>query len=289
MTHGSFVLYGGGLGWRYASDSPERGPHTAARGSGSDSYLCTTVMGGRTPSYDFDPFDLRAVDARWLLGPVSRDLALSSFEAFDFEGSIHRQHAVFAGGEGGGGQVWVNRAPEPWTVAGGTLPKDGFYAETAGARAGIVELAGRRCAFSASGGTVFVDGRPDRNDGTGPADAANATALADFAPLGIKTDGAFRLERDGDRALLLTPIPDMGRPFRVELDLAALACPAATPLRDLQRFARPAATSLRGCDSVSAVEPLDPAPGAARPDWRQTGATLSLAVDAKSFAYRVSF
>ena len=102
--------------------------------------------------------------------------------------------------------MWVNRASEPWTTAGRTLPKDGFYAETAGARAGIVELAGRRCAFSECGGTVFVDGRPDRNDGTGPADTANATALADFAPLGIKTDGAFRLERDGDRALLLTPI-----------------------------------------------------------------------------------
>ena len=270
VTHGSFVLYGGGLGWRYASDSPERGPHTASRGSSSDSYLCTTVVGGRTPSYDFDPFDLRAVTAWWLLGPVSRHLALSSFEAFDFEGSIHRQHAVFAGGEGGDGQVWVNRAPEPWTVAGGTLPKDGFYAETAGARAGIVELAGRRCAFSASGGTVFVDGRPDRNDGTGPADAANATALADFAPLGIKTDGAFRLERDGDRALLLTPIPDMGRPFRAELDLAGLAPGAPAP-------------------TVSAVEPVEPAPGAARPDWRQAGGTLLLAVDAKSFAYRVSF
>ena len=85
-----------------------------------------------------------------------------------------------------------------------------------------------------------------------------------------QTDGAFRLERDGDRALLLTPIPDMGRPFRAELDLAKTLGAAA------------AAT-------VSAVEPVDPAPGAARPDWRQTGATLSLAVDAKSFAYRVSF
>ena len=113
-----------------------------------------------------------------------------------------------------------------------------------------------------------MDGRPDRNDGTGPADTANAAALADFTSCGIavKTDGAFRLERDGDKALVLTPIPDMGRPFRTELDIGKIVGVGA---------------------AVSAVEPVEPSSDAARPDWKQTDGILSLSVDSKSFAYRV--
>ena len=270
VSHGSFVLYGGGLGWRYASDSSARGGDPD-KASSSDSYLCTTVIGGRTPLHDFDPkqINFRCVNTWWLLGDVSRALALSEFESFDFVGSIHRQHAVFSGGEGGG-SVWVNRVPEPWEVAGTTLPKDGFYAETPGARAGIVEIAGRRCAFAASDNAIFVDGRPDRHDGTGPADVANAAALADFAVLGVKTDGAFRLERDGDKALLLTPIPDSG-PFRAEIDLSvckSIAAGGPSP-------------------AVVAVEPVEPSPNATPPDWKQSGGILSLSFDAKSFAYRI--
>ena len=272
VTHGSFVLYGGGLGWRYASDSHARGGD-AAKGSGSDGYLCTTVVGGRTPMCDMEPFDPRAVMTWWLLGDVSRALALADFESFDFAGSIHRQHSVFSDGS----QVWVNRPggaggppAETWRLPNGlSLPADGFYAKTPGARAGIVEIAGRRCAFSQSGASTFVDGRPDRHDGTGPADTANASALADFADLGIRTDGAFRLERDGATGdLLLTPIPGSA-PFRAEIDLAALSLPAATPLR--------------GC------EPIEPSLNAAWPDWSQKDGVFSLSVDSKSFAYRLVF
>ena len=272
VTHSSFVLYGGGLGWRYASNSHARGGDPA-KGSGSDGYLCTTVVGGRTPMCDMEPFDPRAVTTWWLLGDVSRALALADFESFDFAGSIHRQHSVFSDGS----QVWVNRPggaggspAETWRLPNGLfLPADGFYAETPDARAGIVEIASRRCAFSQSGASTFVDGRPDRHDGTGPADTANASALADFADLGIQTDGAFRLERDGATGdLLLTPIPGSA-PFRAEIDLAALPRPEATPLR--------------GC------EPIEPSLDAARPAWKQDGSMLSLSLDAKSFAYRFVF
>ncbi|MBR1608248.1 MAG: hypothetical protein IJ678_01365, partial [Kiritimatiellae bacterium] len=277
VTHGAFVLYGGGLGWRYATDSSARGGDPD-KASASDSYLCTTVIGGRTPLHDFDTkkINFRCVDTWWLIGEVSRALALSEFESFDFEGSIHRQHAVFAGGEGGGGQVWVNRASEQWPVAGATLPKDGFYAETAGARAGIIDIAGRRCAFSESPEAIYVDGRPNRRDGAGTPDAANPAALADFAHLGIKTDGAFRLapSPEGD-ALILTPVPDFNGPFRAEIDLARLA---ETRLR----FSAPAAATA----TATAVEPE---PGAAAPVCSQSGATLALGVDSKAFAYRIAF
>ena len=273
VSHGSLVLYGGGLGWRYASDSPDRGGDPE-KGCTSDSYLCTTVIGGRTPLHDFDPsqINFRCVGTWWLLGDVTRALALSDFESFEFEGSIHRQHAVFSGES----QVWVNRVSEPWEVSEMSLPKDGFYAETPDARAGIVEIAGRRCAFAASDNAIFVDGRPNRNDGTGPADVKNAQALADFAALGIRTDGAFRLERDGDKALTLTPVPD-GGPFRVEIDLARIARLGATPLR-----------SSAPAPVVAAVEPVGSSPEATPPDWNQKDGILSLTVDSKSFAYRIS-
>ena len=307
VTHGRFVLYGGGLGWRYGSDSTARGGDPA-KGSTSDSYLCTTVMGGRSPLHDIDPkkLDFRAVDTWWLVGGVSRALALSEFESFDFEGSIHRQHAVFAGGEGGGGQVWVNRPGNPalsgvaqntgavggppadvlrgggnaagnWRLPNGlALPPDGFYAETAAARAGIIEIAGRRCAFSESSEAVYVDGRPNRHDGAGTPDTANPAALADFAHLGIKTDGAFRLapSPEGD-ALILAPVPDFNGPFSAEIDLARLA---ETRLR----FSAPAAATA----TVTAVEPE---PGAAAPVCSQSGSTLALGADSKAFAYRIAF
>ena len=191
VTHGSLVLYGGGLGGRYASDSPDRGGDPE-KGCASDSYLCTTVIGGRTPLHDFDPtqINFRCVGTWWLLGDITRALALAEFESFDFVGSIHRQHAVFSGG----GNVWVNRPhggasspSEPhscWLLPNGlSLPPDGFYAETPGARAGIVEIEGRRCAFAASDNAIFVDGRPDRHDGSGH--RPDAQALANFTALGM--------------------------------------------------------------------------------------------------------
>ena len=302
VTHGSFVLQGGGLGWRYASNSPERGADTATKGYTSDSYLCTTVIGGRTPFSEFDPFDpdyyIHAVDTFWLLAPVCRDLALSEFEAFEFDGSIHRQRATFAGGEGGGGTVWVNREGVWRLPSGLSLPPDGFYAETRTARAGIVALAGRRCAFSESGGSVFVDGRPDRHDGTGPADTANAGALADFSqvlcpdaqalPCAIKTDGAFRLERDGANALVLTPLPGSA-PFRVEIDLSAnrrVAAGAPSPAVDQRVVAGAPSPAV---SAVPSVEPIEPSPGAAPPDGKQEGGVLSLSLDSHAFAYRVVF
>ena len=249
---------------------------------------------------DMEPFDPRAVTTSWLLGDVSRALALADFASFDFVGSIHRQHSVFSDGS----QVWVNRphggaslsssggsGAEPpslaqnWRLPNGlSLPADGFYAETPDARAGIVEIAGRRCAFAQSGTSTFVDGRPDRNDGTGPADTANAAALADFSqvlcpdaqalPCAIKTDGAFRLERDGEKALILTPIPGMDRRFRAEIRLSASFVVGAPS---------PAAPA------VTAVEPIEPFLDATWPDWSQKDGVLSLSLDAKSFAYRIGF
>ena len=92
------------------------------------------------------------------------------------------------------------------------------------------------------------------------------------ALVGIKTDGAFRLARDGDKALILTPIPDSGS-FYTEIDLEHIA----------KAFHLPAAPA----PTVTAVEPIEPSPDAIPPDWKQEDRILFLSVDAKSFAYRI--
>lgn len=152
-----------------------------------------------------------------------------------------------------------------------------------------MEIGGRRCAFAQSGALTFVDGRPDRNDGTGPADTANAAALADFSqvlcpdaqalPCAIKTDGAFRLERDGEKALILTPIPGTV-PFRAEIDLSNSKGVVA---------GAPSPAVLAPFPAVTAVESIEPSLDAAWPDWSQKGDVLSLSLDAKSFSCRIVF
>ncbi len=46
-------------------------------------------------------------------------------------GEIHRQHVKWERG----GEVWVNRGAEPWTVASRTLPQHGFYIPSGAASA----------------------------------------------------------------------------------------------------------------------------------------------------------
>ena len=157
---------------------------------------------------------------------------------------------------------------------GNVLEEPRSFELTGGLFKNMARHAGRRCAFAASDNAIFVDGRPDRHDGSGH--RPDAQALTDFAALGIRTDGAFRLERDGDKALTLTPVPDSG-PFRVEIDLARIARLGATPLR-----------SSAPAPVVAAVEPIGPSPDATPPDWNQKDGILSLTVDSKSFAYRIS-
>ena len=102
---------------------------------------------------------------------------------------------------------------------------------------------------------------------------------AQALPCAIKTDGAFRLERDGEKALILTPIPGMDRRFRAEIDLARL--PVALNCTDA------AGGSIPFC--VTAVEPIEPSLDAAWPEWSQKDGVLSLSLDAKAFAYRIVF
>jgi hypothetical protein len=93
-----------------------------------------------------------------------------------------------------------------------------------------------------------------------------AKRMLDFGPL--VTDGAFRLLHADRKAWQLIPLPG-SNPFRAEIRLAAFG---------------------GGHAKVKAVEPIDPLNAAAKaPEWTQDGATLRLACDGQSFAYRLLF
>ena len=137
VSHGKFVLLGGGLGSRYAQDDP------ASSGYGSDNYNAMTVIGGRNPMSD-GPFSTTAVKTYWMLHDVCDWLARQKFSSFEFDvllpkenelddieleraeekikpgsryfyTSIHRLHAVFGEGEETA-NIWCNRSSEPWRL-----------------------------------------------------------------------------------------------------------------------------------------------------------------------------
>ena len=92
-----------------------------------------------------------------------------------------------------------------------------------------------------------------------------AGVAVDFG--GVKTDGSFRLAHPAAGAWTLTPLPGSDG-FKAEIDLAAFGAPGA---------------------SVAAVDALEPTEGAAPPTWHQDGNVLTLAADARAFAYRITF
>ena len=92
-----------------------------------------------------------------------------------------------------------------------------------------------------------------------------AGVAVDFG--GVKTDGSFRLAHPAAGAWTLTPLPGSDG-FKAEIDLAAFGAPGA---------------------SVAAVDALEPTEGAAPPTWHQGGNVLTLAADARAFAYRITF
>ena len=93
-----------------------------------------------------------------------------------------------------------------------------------------------------------------------------AKKMLDFGPL--TTDGAFRLLHEGRREWKLIPLPGSNA-FKADIDLAAFG-------------------AARG--KVKDVEQIDPFHAAAEDaTWSQDGASLKLACDGQSFAYRIVF
>lgn len=187
-SHGSFVLFAGGLGSRYASGQDE-----TLHGYGSDDYLSLTVLGGRNPMCD-GPFSRRGVMTYWLLHDICNPLAHAEMLADEFSGDdIHRQIVHFSNG----GVVQVNRGKSDWTTDGQVLPSFGFIAKAAGNEAGITRRDGIISAYAKGPGILFVDARPNVSSGDGQV-LAHVVGVEDLG------NRHFRLKIDWQ---VLRPVP----------------------------------------------------------------------------------
>ncbi len=148
-SHGSFILFAGGLGQRYNGGNDD-----SLHGYASDDYLSMTVLGGRNPMCD-GPFNRRALMTYWLLHDVCASLAREPMTSHSFDGDIHRQRVTL----GDSGVVVVNRGAEDWETGGVVLPQYGFTARCGGAYADVRRRDGVISAYAESPDGIFVDAR----------------------------------------------------------------------------------------------------------------------------------
>lgn len=198
--HDRFILHGAGVGNRY-----EGRLDSATHGVYSDDYLSTEVLTGH-PVLVPESFSRNVVRKYWLSNELMRALALRRIEGVEFDGgNIHRQHVRWSDG----GEVWVNRGDDDWTVAGQTLPQYGFLARVPSGE-GLVEASitrrnGSVVEMARSADQFYVNARQTSTD---------------FGP--VVTAGGCRLTREG-KALMVTPLPDSGeQPLVIRLRPAAL-------------------------------------------------------------------
>ena len=175
VTHGVYVLFAGGLGGRYMEEGGwHTGGDAALHGYASDDYLSNTIIGGRNPMCG-GPFGRPAVTTYWLQHDACAELGRAEFLSLDYDGNIHRQHAVFSDG----GEVWVNRQTNAvWTLPNGVaLPPYGYYAKTRGTESAVALRQGVRCAWSKAAETDFYDARRPKR-GWAASSAVRAERLA---------------------------------------------------------------------------------------------------------------
>jgi hypothetical protein len=211
--HDCFALHGAGYANRYAA-----GQDTRSHGTYSDDYISTEVLTGH-PGMVSEPFGRDVVRKYWLLHDLMRSLALQRMEGFRFDGgNLHRQHVQWQNG----GEVWVNRGEEIWTINGRVLPQYGFYAHVPtkdGQLEAAIELRdGVIVEWSNSPAFIYANARPVVFDPPSQRGWQGAPAEPDPRParmnptgktiaLGlVTTNGAFRLTRNGG-GLQLIPLP----------------------------------------------------------------------------------
>jgi len=215
-SHGSFILFAGGLASRYVSGMDQR-----THGYGSDDYLSLTVLGGRNPMAQGDS-SAETILAYWLLHDICAELGKRPMTGHEFaENNIHRQIVRF----GDDATVRVNRGKDDWTVASTILPQYGFvaHARIVGAqpaapsevRAEVTRRNGVVCAYAESPNALVVDARPPRPS---LIQANTERKVIDFGP--VVTNGAFRLlrEKDSCRVIVLPGCP----PSEIRLRLSRL-------------------------------------------------------------------
>jgi hypothetical protein len=156
--HDKFILHGAGYEGRYQGGLDRR-----EHGAYSDDYITTEVLSGR-PAMVPQAFNRDAVRVHWLLNDAMKALALDRIDAVEFVGNnIHRQHVKW----GRGGDLWVNRWADAWTVEGHTLPRYGFYLRAGETEAAIELRGGERVEWSRSPERRYEGGRLTTASGKG--------------------------------------------------------------------------------------------------------------------------
>jgi len=190
-SHGSLVLFAGGLAGRYAG-----GLDQGAHGYGSDDYLSLTVLGGRNPMASGEARP-ETVSTYWLLHDVCAELGRRPMLSHEFAGGdIHRQIVRF----GGEAAVYVNRGKDDWHIGDLVLPRYGFSAKAGDARADVSRRDGLVTAYAESPRAIFADARPPlagRKIAPELSGRVNTERrVVDFGP--VATNGALHLLRSGE-------------------------------------------------------------------------------------------
>ncbi len=193
VHHDRMVLHGAGYGSRYAGGQSEK-----EHGVDSGDYIATEVLAGHPPmaSRIDSP---GAIRKGWLLGGLSRALALKRIQAVEFAGGdIHRQRVVYQDSI----EVLVNRGSSDWAVKGTgdgrVLPPFGFLARRNGSKnteiAARERMGGAIVSRAIEPGARFVEVQ-------GPEPVDLGWCL---------TRGAFRLETSAGESWDLLPLPGSG-------------------------------------------------------------------------------
>jgi len=214
--HDRFILHGAGYSSRY-----QAGLDARLHGIYSDDYIATEVLTGH-PAMVSRPFGREVVRKYWLLGELMRALALRTIEGVQYaDGDLHRQHVLWSGGA----EVWVNRGPTDWPVAGTTLPRFGFLARVPTDKGPVEASISRRDGVivetARSPNQLYVNGRQAVAGPPEILERQNPEGKPiDFGPL--VTAGGCRLTRR-QNTLVITPLPGEDKPeFTVRLRWAAL-------------------------------------------------------------------
>ena len=253
-SHGSFVLFAGGLASRYVG-----GLDVKTHGYGTDDYLSLTVLGGRNPMAQGDA-SAETILTDWLLHDICAELGGRKINNHEFgDNNIHRQIVRF----GDDAMVWVNRGKEDWKVADAILPQYGFVARAGQIQAEVTRRDGVVCGYAESPGAIFADARPPRRS---LVEANTDGKIIDFGL--VATNGVFRLLREkGVARIILLP-----------------GCPAS------EIRLRPERIMKRQINEIARIEKMnDDGTVAGQVEFKKDGDDVVFQTAAGDFGYRVAW
>jgi hypothetical protein len=151
VNHTRFSLHGVGY-----SDRFQGGRARDLHGIESDDYLTAEMLTGHALMIGSDNMVRGATRKCWLAQEFIESLATNEITGVEHpEGDIHRVNVSW----GADARVHVNRSERDWTVAGHTLPPDGYFAKHGKLESSIERLGGQIVEQSRGPRGFYVNGR----------------------------------------------------------------------------------------------------------------------------------